>query len=114
VNGLKLLGPLEILIHQTLPSEVGQNLDKFGVVHILLNTSQTPTVGFIDCLTASSISWAVKSSWELQGTTMQWKITMFSLSISSNISSFLEVEMKLSLLEEKALLSHEENIFDLK
>jgi hypothetical protein len=46
---------------------------------------------------------------------MQWKITMSSLSISSNISSSLEVEMKLSLLEKEASFSlEEEDIFDLK
>jgi hypothetical protein len=50
----------------------------------------------------------VKSSWELQGTAMQWKITMSCSSISSNISSLLEVEMKLSLLKEEALVFLEE------
>jgi hypothetical protein len=39
---------------------------------------------------------------------------MSSSSISSNISSSLEVEMKLSLLEKEASFSLEEDIFDLK
>jgi hypothetical protein len=32
-------------------------LNKFGVAHTVLNTSWTPTIGFIDCPTPSSISW---------------------------------------------------------
>jgi hypothetical protein len=46
-------------------------LNKFGVAHIVVNTSQTSIVGSIDCPTPSSISWDVKNSWELQGTAMQ-------------------------------------------
>ncbi len=55
-------------------------LNKFGVAHIVLNTSRTPTVGSMDCPTPSSISWDVRFSSELQGTTMQWKIVMSSCS----------------------------------
>ncbi len=45
---------------------------------------------------------------------MQWKITMSSLSISSNTSSSLEVEVKWLVLEEELSLSLEEDIFGLK
>ncbi len=58
-------------------------LNKFGVICIVLNTSQTLGFESMDCPAPSSISWDVKNSWELQGTTMQWKIAMSSLSISS-------------------------------
>jgi hypothetical protein len=40
---------------------------------------------------------------------MQWKIT-----ISSNISSSLEIKVKSSILEEEAWFSLEEDIFGLK
>jgi hypothetical protein len=45
---------------------------------------------------------------------MQWKITMSSWSISSNISPSLEINVKSSILEEEAWLSLEEDIFGLK
>jgi hypothetical protein len=57
-------------------------LNKLGVICIVLNTSQTLAFESMDCPSPSSISWDVKNSWELQGTIMQWKITMSSLSIS--------------------------------
>ncbi len=37
-------------------------LNKFGVAHIVLNTSPTQTIGSMDCPTPSSISWDVKNS----------------------------------------------------
>jgi hypothetical protein len=42
---------------------------------------------------------------------MQWKITMYFLFISLNISSSFEVEIKWSLLKEQAWLSLEEDFF---
>jgi hypothetical protein len=49
----------------------------------------------MDCPIPSSISCDVKKLWELQAIIIQWKITISSSSISSNISSSLEVEVKL-------------------
>ncbi len=77
-------------------------LNMVGVAHIVIGTSQTPTLGFTNWLAFSSISCERKSSWEkLLLPPIIWKIARSSSSISSKISSSLEVEVKLSLLEEE-------------
>jgi hypothetical protein len=94
MHGPRLLGALELPIHQTQQSEVGQGFEKMQCGHILVKMSRTPILASMDCPAPSSISCDVKKLWESQAITIQWQITISSSSISSNISSSLEVEVK--------------------
>ncbi len=77
-------------------------LNMVGVAHIVIGTSQTPTLGFTNWLVFSSISCERKNSLEkLSLPSIIWNIARSSSSISSTISPSLELEVKLSLLQEE-------------
>jgi len=71
-----------------------KDLKRCNVVHITVKMSRTPILASMDCPAPSSISCDVKKLWESQAITIQWPITISSSSISSNIFSSLEVEVK--------------------
>ncbi len=77
-------------------------LNNLGVVHIVINIFQTPTMGSMDCPVHSFILHEMKNSLELQVVgDIIWKTMRSSLTISSKISSSLKVKVKLSLFEKK-------------
>lgn len=71
-------------------------LNNLGVVHIVTNMFQTPTMGSMDCPIHSFILCEMKNSLELQvAEDIIWKTMRSSLPISSKISSSLKLEVKL-------------------
>ncbi len=87
-------------------------LNNLGVVHIVTNMFQTPTMGSMDCPIHPFILCEMKNWLELQvAKDIIWETMRSSLLISSKISTSLKIEVKLSLLEKKPFEELEGNIF---